>query len=383
MMGEVDAVPGGPKRAVRSAIGVAALGDIVFGGWDIYDGSAYDAAVRSRVLNRDDLDAAAETLRAIVPMPAVFDPDWVRNIDGPNIKGLATKWEEALALMDDIEGFIHAQRCDRAVAVWCASTERYSKLAAVHESLDAFERGLRESHPGISPSMIYAYALLRQGVPIANGAPNLTLDVPALVELAEREKVPFAGKDFKTGQTLLKTVIAPALRARKIGLKGWYSTNILGNSDGHVLDDPGSFKSKEVSKLSAIESILSAEEHPELYGDITHKVRIDYYPPRGDEKEGWDNLDIFGWMGYPMQVKINFLCRDSILAAPLVLDLALLLDVAHRAGESGVQDWLSFYFKAPQPRGTAPVIHDLFRQEAHLFDKLREFGHRTGRLERS
>ena len=358
---------------MREALPLAGLDDIVFGGWDIFEENCYQAAVEAGVLERSELDALREELEAIEPMSAVFDPAYVRNLDGPNVKSADTKMDLAHALIDDIEGFVDANGCSRAVGVWCGSTEVHVTMQKVHMELEAFEAGLRANDPAISPTMIYAYAHLKAGVPFLNGAPNSAVDCQALVELAEREGVPVAGKDFKTGQTLLKTVVAPGLSARMLGVNGWYSTNILGNRDGAVLDDPGSFKTKENSKLSVLESLLDASRHEELYGDLTHKVRIDYYPPRGDNKEGWDNIDIFGWMGYPMQIKINFLCRDSILAAPIVLDLALLGDLANRAGESGVQEWLSFYFKSPQTKTGEMPVHDLFDQRRMLFDKLQSW----------
>ncbi len=303
-------------------------------------------------------------------MPAVFDPAWVSRLEGTdNVKTGTNLMDLAEQVMEDIERFSAVNSCSRLVMVWCASTEAFSEPGPVHQSLDAFERGLKESDPSIAPSQIYAYAALRVGVPFANGAPNLTAEIPALRQLAERNGVPIAGKDFKTGQTMIKTAIAPALRARVLGLSGWYSTNILGNRDGEVLDDPANFRTKEVSKLGVLEDILLPERHPELYGDIHHQVRINYYPPRGDDKEGWDNIDLFGWMGYPMQIKIDFLCKDSILAAPIVLDLALLLDLAARRGGTGVQDWLGFFFKSPHvARGRSDS--DLFAQERRLHRQL-------------
>jgi myo-inositol-1-phosphate synthase len=364
-------MPGG-DTLVRDAAPLAGLDDLVFGGWDIYEGTCFDAARRANVLREADLERAREALSAITPMPAVFEQDYVRNLSGPNVKPAETKAALADRLVDDIKGFMASNGCDRAVGVWCASTERFVVPSEVHLSIEAFEKGLAEDHPAISPSMIYTYAFIKAGVPLANGAPNLACDVPALVALAEREGVALAGKDFKTGQTLMKTLLAPGFAARLIGVRGWYSTNILGNTDGAVLDDPGSLRTKEQSKLSVLESILDADAHPELYGNLDHKVRIDYYPPRGDNKEGWDNIDIFGWLGYPMQIKINFLCRDSILAAPLVLDLALFLDLAQRAGSSGVQEWLSFYFKSPQTNDAAVPTHDLFAQLDMLHDRLGE-----------
>ena len=376
-MGLLPTGDGSTQMPVREAVPLADLGDLVFGGWDIYEGSAYDAAVEAAVLDAKDLEACRPALERVRPMPAVFDSAFIRNIDGPNLKSGPSKMALARQLVDDIHRFIDDNGCERAVGVWCASTERFIEPQPVHQSIEAFEKGLEENHPAISPAMIYAWAFVTAGVPLANGAPNRALDVPAIVELAEREGVALAGKDFKTGQTLMKTVLAPGLAARYIGVRGWYSTNILGNRDGAVLDDPGSFKTKEESKLSVLESILSKEEHPALYEKMAHKVRIDYYPPRGDNKEGWDNIDIEGWMGYGMQIKINFLCRDSILAAPLVLDLALLMDLAQRAEKAGVQEWLSFYFKSPQTVDGGRPVHDLFRQLVMLQDTLRELGERA------
>ena len=367
----IDDEPDAPR--VCDALPMASLDDLVFGGWDIFEENCHQAAQEAGVLKPGDLAPIQEELAAIEPMSAVFDPEFVRNIDGPNVKEAPTKMGLAEQLMDDIERFQEDHGCQRAVAVWCGSTEVHVEMQKVHMDLESFEQGLHDNHPGISPTMIYAYAHLKSGVPFINGAPNTALDCPAIIELAEREGVGIAGKDFKTGQTLLKTVLAPGLAARLLGVSGWYSTNILGNRDGAVLDDPGSFKTKEQSKLSVLHSSLDAERHPELYDDLTHKVRIDYYPPRGDNKEGWDNIDIFGWMDYPMQIKINFLCRDSILAAPVALDLALLADVAQQQGESGVMDWLSFYFKSPQVSSGEQPIHDLFAQRDMLFAKLRSW----------
>ena len=373
-MGLMD---GEEHELVRDAVSLAKLDDLVFGGWDIYEGTAFDAAKQSGVLNYLDMQASEASLEKIRPMPAVFDSEYIRNIDGPNVKTGESKMELALAIKKDIEDFVANNDCDRAVGVWCASTERYIEVGPVHMTIESFEQGLRDSHPDISPSMMYAYGFIMAGAPLANGAPNLALDIPAIIALAKREGVAIAGKDFKTGQTLMKTMISPGLESRLIGVQGWYSTNILGNMDGAVLDDPGSFKTKEMSKLSVLDSILKKDVYPELYNDMTHSVRIDYYPPRGDNKEGWDNIDIFGWMGYPMQIKINFLCRDSILAAPLVLDLALFMDLSQRAGMNGVQDWLSFYFKAPQRNGEFMPPHDLFKQRTNMLTTLRELSQRT------
>ena len=358
---------------VCDALPMAPLDNLVFGGWDIFEENCYEAARHAGVLTSDHLDPIREELQAIKPMKAVFDKNYVRNIDGPNVKTGETKMVLAKELMDDIANFQKTHECARAVAVWCGSTEVHVNMQPVHMDLKSFEEGLRTNHEAISPTMIYAYAHLKSGVPFINGAPNSAVDCPALIELAELEGVPIAGKDFKTGQTLIKTVLAPGLAARLLGVSGWYSTNILGNRDGAVLDDPGSFKTKEQSKLSVLHSALDAPRHPELYGDMTHKVRIDYYPPRGDNKEGWDNIDIFGWMDYPMQIKINFLCRDSILAAPVALDLALLADVAQQMGESGVMDWMSFYFKSPQVSDGEQPVHDLFKQKDMLFTRLRSW----------
>ena len=356
---------------IREFVPLAGLDELVFGGWDIFEDNAYEAALKAGVLERSLLEQLRQPLEALRPMKAVFDPEYVRRIRGPNVKQGRSKMELAEMLMDDIEQFRRRSGATRLVMIWCASTEVYQKPAEVHQSLAAFERGLAAGDPAIAPSQIYAYAALKSGVPFANGAPNLTVEIPALVELARQRQVPIAGKDFKTGQTFLKTLIAPGLKARMLGLTGWFSTNILGNRDGEVLDDPASFKTKEESKLSVLDTILQPELYPELYGNFYHSVRINYYPPRGDAKEGWDNLDIFGWLGYPMQIKVDFLCRDSILAAPIVLDLALFLDLAQRAGMRGIQEWLSFYFKSPM---TAPGLypeHDIFIQLMKLKNTLR------------
>lgn len=358
---------------IREALPLVDLDDLVFGGWDIFEENCYQAACQANVLEARHLDPIREELAAIEPMPAVFDPEYVRNIDGPNVKESATKMEAAEQLQADIERFVADNGCSRAVAIWCASTEVHRPLGEVHQTIEQFERGLEQNDRTISPTMIYAYAHLKAGVPFINGAPNHATDCPALVELAESQGIPMAGRDFKTGQTLLKTALAPALAARQLGVAGWYSTNILGNRDGQVLDDPGSFKSKELSKLSVLGSIFEPDRNPDLYGDIDHQVRIDYYRPRGDNKEGWDNIDIFGWLGYPMQIKIDFLCRDSILAAPLVLDLALFGDLARRAEMGGIQEWLSFYFKDPETRPGRDPVHDLFTQRQMLVDQLRRF----------
>jgi myo-inositol-1-phosphate synthase len=356
---------------VKDFVPLADLNDLVFGGWDIFEDNAYVAASKAGVLNPQDLEKLRPALEKIRPMSAVFDKKYVKKLDGPNVKTGANWWDKAQALMEDIARFKETNGCDRLVAVWCGSTEIFLTLKPVHATLAAFEAGLKANDPDIAPSMVYAYACLQSGVPFANGAPNLTVDVPAIQELAREKRMPIAGKDFKTGQTLVKTVLAPMFKARYLGVAGWYSTNILGNRDGEVLDDPDSFKTKEESKLGVLEAILQPDVYPELYGNMYHKVRINYYPPRGDNKEGWDNIDIFGWLGYPMQIKVDFLCRDSILAAPIVLDLALFMDLAHRAGMKGTQEWLSFYFKSPM---TAPGLypeHDLFIQLMKLKNTLR------------
>ena len=361
----------GRNPFVKDFVPLASIHDLVFGGWDIYDVNCYDSAVNAGVLNREQLDQVKDEMSAIKPMPAVFEHEYVTRIDGPNIKKGENKRELADQLIDDIRRFKEDNALSRAVMIWCGSTEIFKKQAAVHQSVAAFEAGLEKSDPEIAPSQIYAYAALKSGVPFANGAPNLTADIPAMLELAKLHQAPLSGKDYKTGQTFLKTLVAPGLKARLLGLDGWFSTNILGNRDGEVLDDPDAFKTKEESKLSALEMILQPDQYPDLYQDFDHKVRINYYKPRGDNKEGWDNIDIFGWLGYKMQIKINFLCRDSILAAPLVLDLALFMDLAQRAGMSGIQEWLSFYFKSPV---TAPGLypeHDIFIQLMKLKNTLR------------
>lgn len=363
---------GDTTSKIRDFVPLANLDQLVFGGWDIFEDTAYEAAVHARVLDPHHLEAVREPLSAIRPMKAVFDKEYVKRIDGPNVKTTGSKMDKAHALMDDIRRFQAANGVARCVMIWCGSTEVFHKPAAVHQTLDAFEAGLRNNDPEIAPSQIYAYAALQLGIPFANGAPNLTTDTPALLELADRNHVAICGKDFKTGQTFMKTLLAPGLKARMLGMNGWFSTNILGNRDGEVLEDPGSFKTKEETKLSVLDQILQPELHPALYKDLYHAVRINYYPPRGDAKEGWDNIDIFGWMNYPMQIKIDFLCRDSILAAPLVLDLVLFLDLAQRAGKQGIQDWLSFYFKAPMTNPGFSPDHDLFLQLMKLKNELRQ-----------
>lgn len=369
-MGRMPGEDGRPVR-IAEAVPLASLDQLVFGGWDIYPDNVYEAARKAAVLEDAPLRAIRGELEQIRPMPAVFDPAFVPNLHGRHVKSGKNKAALARALMDDIAGFIEANGCERAVMVWCASTEVYTQASLVHQDIDAFEQGLEDDDPAIAPSMLYAYAAIRSGVPFLNGAPNLACDVPALVQLAQRCGVPIGGKDFKTGQTLMKTILAPGLQARALGIRGWYSTNILGNRDGYVLDNPENFRTKEVSKLGVLEDILRPDLDPDLYGDMHHQVRINYYPPHGDNKESWDNIDIFGWLGYRMQIKINFLCRDSILAAPVALDLALLGDLASRAGMAGVQEWLSFYFKSPQVTGGERPEHDVFRQLARLHEVLR------------
>jgi myo-inositol-1-phosphate synthase len=357
--------------AIREFVPLASLDDLVFGGWDIRDEDCYHSAVHGGVLEPRLLESVRDSLASIRPMPAVFDQQYVRRLQGTHVKSAPSKWDLAQMLREDIERFRVEKGVSRLVMVWCGSTEIFLQPQDVHKSLEQFEDGLRQNHPAIAPSMLYAYAALKSGVPFANGAPNLTVDIPALMELSKQQSLPICGKDFKTGQTLMKTIIAPGLKARLLGLSGWFSTNILGNRDGEVLDDPDSFKTKEESKLSVLEHILQPEIYPELYRDFYHKVRINYYPPRGDNKEGWDNIDIFGWLGYPMQIKIDFLCRDSILAAPLVLDLVLFLDLAKRAGMRGIQEWLSFYFKSPMCAPSLYPEHDLFIQLMKLKNTLR------------
>jgi myo-inositol-1-phosphate synthase len=356
---------------IRDFVPLASLDQLVFGAWDPIPDDALESARVARVLDERDIEPVAEFLKTIRPMPAVFDDAYVKRLHGTNVKDGANKRELGEQLRQDIRRFREENGCDRLVMIWCGSTEIFLERGPAHQSLDAFEQAMEANDPSIAPSMIYAWAALKEGVPYANGAPNLSADFPALHELAAMNGVPVAGKDFKTGQTLIKTIIAPGLKARMIGLRGWFSTNILGNRDGEVLDDPESFKTKEESKLGVLQHILQPEMYPELYGDIYHKVRINYYPPRGDNKEGWDNLDIFGWLGYPMQIKIDFLCRDSILAAPIVLDLALFLDLAGRAGMSGIQEWLSFYFKSPLHAPELYPEHDVFIQHIKLKNTLR------------
>ncbi|MGI9102340.1 MAG: inositol-3-phosphate synthase [Terriglobales bacterium] len=364
----------GRSPRLADFVPLAGLNDLVFTGWDIFGDDMYSAARKAGVLEKELLDQIKPLLSSIKPRKAVFDKNYVKKLDGPNVKKGKNKMELAEQLRQDISDFKKSSGASRLIMIWCGSTETFIRPGRAHASLEALERAMTQNDESIAPSMIYAYAALCEGVPFANGAPNLTVDVPAMQELSRRNNAPICGKDYKTGQTLMKTIIAPGFKARMLGLSGWFSTNILGNRDGEVLDDPGSFKTKEESKLSVLEHILQPELYPELYGKICHKVRINYYPPRGDNKEGWDNIDIFGWLGYPMQIKVDFLCRDSILAAPIVLDLVLFLDLAQRSPELrglGIQEWLSFYFKSPM---TAPGLypeHDLFIQLMKLKNTLR------------
>jgi myo-inositol-1-phosphate synthase len=361
----------GRSPAIRDFVPLANVEDLEIATWDIFEDNAYEAAVKAGVLEMPLLESLKQPLEAIEPMQAVFDQKFVKRLNGPNVKAGGSKMDYAEAVMDDIRQFQKRTKVSRMTMIWCGSTEVYHEAAEVHSSLERFERGLRENDPEISPSQIYAYAALKSGVPYANGAPHMTTDMPALLELARERSLPLAGKDYKSGQTFMKTLIAPGLKSRLLGVNGWFSTNILGNRDGEVLDDPGSFRSKEVSKSSALEYILQKQLYPDLYGNVYHKVRIEYYPPRGDAKEGWDNIDIFGWLGYPMQIKVNFLCRDSILAAPLVLDIVLFMDLAQRAGMRGIQEWLSFYFKAPMHAPEVYPEHDVFIQLMKLKNTLR------------
>ncbi len=356
---------------IKDFVPLATLDDIVFGAWDLFKDNAYEAAKTAGVLEKELLDQIRPELEQIKPWPAVFDRRYVKRLDGPNVKKGKNKKDLADQVIADIRKFKASNGLDRLVMVWCGSTEVFMQESAAHQSIAAFEAALEASDPAIPSSMVYAYAALKEGIPFANGAPNLTCDVPAMVELAAQTKSPITGKDLKTGQTLIKTIIAPGLKARLLGVAGWYSTNILGNRDGEVLDDPESFKTKEESKKSVLDYIFQAHLYPDLYKEIHHVVRINYYPPRGDNKEGWDNVDLVGWLGYKMQLKINFLCRDSILAAPIVLDVALLLDLAKRAGLSGIQEWLSFYFKSPQHAPGLYPEHDLFIQLMKLKNTMR------------
>ena len=361
-------------KEVKDLVPIAELGDMVFGAWDLYEDNAYEAAVKAAVLKPQDVEPVKDELEAIKPYKALFDKNYASNIDGPNVKVGATRWELTEQLREDIRHFKAANGCDRVVVIWIASTEKFiPRNDEVHGSLKAFEAAMKNNDvANVAPSMCYAYAAMREGCPFVMGAPNLCIDIPAMWELAEEAGVPITGKDFKSGQTMMKTVLAPAFFTRQLGVTGWFSTNILGNRDGMVLDNPENFETKRRSKTSALENILDSDVYPELYSDMYHKVRINYYPPRGDEKESWDNIDIFGWMGYPMTIKVNFLCRDSILAAPLVLDLILFSDLAQRAGEKGIQEFMSFYSKAPMHKDGEKPVHDLFKQFAMLKNKIRE-----------
>jgi myo-inositol-1-phosphate synthase len=356
---------------ISDFVPLARLDQLEFGAWDLFEDDAYQSAAHAHVLRPEHLAEVKEELSRVRPMPAVFYPEYVRRLHGRHTKTGPSKADMVEQLRHDVRTFMRERGCARAVAVWCGSTEVFTHADGVHASSAAFESGLAKSDPSITNSQMYAWALLKEGVPFANGSPNLAIDFPAAWELARECHVPIAGKDFKTGQTLMKTIVAPGLKSRMLGIRGWYSTNILGNRDGEVLDDPDSFRTKEVSKLGVLDTILQTKLHPDLYGELIHKVRIDYYPPRGDDKEGWDNIDLFGWLGYPMQMKINFLCRDSILAAPIVLDLALFLDLAKRAGLRGTQEWLSFYFKSPMHAPEIYPEHDLFIQHKKLKNTLR------------
>lgn len=356
---------------IKDFVSLADLNDIVFGGWDIFEDNAYESALNAGVLTKEDLEKVRPYLESIKPMKAVFDKQYVKNLDGPHKKTGKNKMDLANKLMQDMAEFKTKNKLDRIVVVWCGSTEIYLEYDPVWDTLESFEKGMEDNHTAISSSMLYAYAAIKSGIPYANGAPHMCLDIPALVELAKKMNVPIAGKDFKTGQTLMKTVIAPGLKSRMLGVKGWFSTNILGNRDGLVLDEPLSFRSKEVTKASALDWIFQPKKYPELYGNLYHKVRINYYPPIGDNKNAWDNIDIFGWLGYPMQIKIDFQCRDSILAAPVALDLALFMDLAQRAGMRGIQEWLSFFFKSPMHAPELYPEHDIFIQSMKMKNTLR------------
>jgi myo-inositol-1-phosphate synthase len=361
----------GRTPLIRDFVPLEGLDDLVFGGWDLFPDTAYESAAHAAVLSTEDLAKSKKFLSAIRPMKAAFDRNYVKRLDGPNVKKAKTKYDLALEIKEDIARFAKQHKVSRVVVIWCGSTEIFLMPEEVHSTVAKFEEGMKKNHPAIAPSMLYAWAAITSGVPFANGAPNLTVDLPCMQQLAQKHGVPICGKDFKTGQTLLKTILAPGFKLRMLGLNGWFSTNILGNRDGEVLDDPESFKTKEESKLGVLEYILQPKLYPQLYGNIHHKVRINYYPPRGDNKEGWDNIDIFGWLGYPMQIKVDFLCRDSILAAPIALDLVLFLDLAKRAGMHGIQEWLSFYFKSPMCAKELYPEHDLFIQSMKLKNTLR------------
>jgi len=360
-------------KIISDSLSLPKLSNLRFAGWDITETDAYTSALKADVLNAQDLAPIKDQMAAIKPMKGVFNRHFVPSLEPDFVKELTSKRAMVNALMQDISDSMQKQNCEDAVMVWCGSTERYTAVQDVHQTIEAFEEGLDQDHEAISPSMMYAYAAIKSGVPFANGAPNLTIDVPALQQLAIKEEVPIAGKDFKTGQTFMKTLVAPGIKAKSLGMKGWFSTNILGNKDGLVLNEPENFKTKENSKLESLNSILEPDVYPDLYGDLYHSVKINYYPPRGDAKEGWDNIDIFGWMGYPMQIKINFLCRDSILAAPIVLDLSLLLWLAKKKKRSGVQSWLSFYFKHPQNIAKEAVVHQLHTQHENLLNQIQEW----------
>jgi myo-inositol-1-phosphate synthase len=357
--------------AIKKFVPLASLDQLVFGGWDIFTADVYHAGLNAGVLERSLLDSVKPALQKIRPWSAAFDRNYVKRLDGPNVKKAPNKMVLAEQVQEDILNFKKKNKLDRLVMVWCGSTEIFLRRKPVHQTIASFEKGMLKNDPSIAPSMIYAYAAIKAGIPYANGAPNLSADIPALLDLANERAVPICGKDFKTGQTLMKTILAPGLKSRLLGLNGWFSTNILGNRDGEVLADPESFKTKEESKLSALSQILQPNVYPDLYSNFTHLVRINYYPPRGDNKEGWDNIDIFGWLGYPMQIKVDFLCRDSILAAPIVLDLVLFMDLAHRCGMKGIQEWLSFYFKSPMCAPELYPEHDLFIQLMKLKNTLR------------
>ncbi|HEY4840036.1 MAG TPA: inositol-3-phosphate synthase [Candidatus Acidoferrales bacterium] len=361
----------GRSPLIKDFVPLAGLDDIVFGGWDVYPDNAYEAAKNAGVLSPEHLEKVKKFLSGIKPMKAAFDRNYCRNLDGTHVKKAKNKYDLALQIKQDIADFKKKTKVNRIVVIWCGSTEIFLTPQDVHSTIAKFEQGMKDDDPNIAPSMLYAWAAVTSGIPFANGAPNLTVDIPAIQQLAAKHGVPIVGKDFKTGQTLMKTILAPGFKARQLGLSGWFSTNILGNRDGAVLEDPDSFKTKEESKLGVLEYILQPKLYPALYGKMYHKVRINYYPPRGDDKEGWDNIDIFGWLGYPMQIKVDFLCKDSILAAPLVLDLVLFLDLAKRAGLKGIQEWLSFYFKSPMCAPELYPEHDLFIQLMKLKNTLR------------